>query len=429
MTARKWVDRFMVLAILAIAGVAIVALVVLPALRGHHDEQEKRERPVVAVPVTVAAVTARPVERWVSTVGTLEGFEEVSLSAKIEGRIARLHRDFSDTLAPGEKLADLEDVDLRLAVAEAERGLELELTKLGLTKLQDRLDLNQVAMVTRARAVEDNARSIYDRARKLGAGRGIGMEELEKSQADYRVASANRQQAELDALATLASARQKKALLDIALQRLADAHLVAPMLTAARLPPGCDGKDLRWVVASRKVSEGQMVRANQTELFRLVIDQPLKLVASLPERHSGEVNIGQPVRLEEVEAYPGLTFPGKVVRVNPTIDRLSRAFTVEVLVENRDRRLRAGGFAKARIQTRTSEKALCVPEQAIVRFAGEVKVFVIENDRARAVQVRTGEVLPGAERWIEVFGTLKPGEIVAVSGHTALATETPVRVR
>ena len=429
MTARKWVDRLMVVIILGVAGLAVAGLLVLPALRGHHHEEKAKERPVVAVPVTVGTVVSRPVERWVGIVGTLEGFEEVSLSAKIEGRIARLYRDIGDTLAPGDKLADLEDTDLRLAAAEAERGLELELTRLGLTKLQERLDLAQVAMVTRARAVEDNARSIYDRARKLGAGRGIGLEELEKSQADYRVASANRQQAELDAQATLASARQKKAMLDIALQRLADAHLVAPALTPARLPPGCDGKDLRWVVASRKVTEGEMVRANQTELFRLVIAHPLKLVASIPERHSGEVSVNQPVRLEDIEAYPGMTFLGKVVRVNPTIDRLSRSFNVEVLVENRDRRLRAGGFAKARIQTRTSEKALCVPEQAVVRFAGEVKVFVIEGDKARAVSVRTGEILPGTDRWIEVYGTLKPGEKVAVSGHTGLANDTLVRVR
>ncbi|MFQ3592307.1 MAG: efflux RND transporter periplasmic adaptor subunit, partial [Gemmataceae bacterium] len=410
------------------ASLAMVGLVVLPALLGHHDEQEKKERPIVSVPVTVATVETRPVERWVGIVGTLEGYEEVAISAKIEGRIARLYRELGDTVAPGEKLADLEDTDLRLAVAEAERGLELELTRLGLTKLQERLDLSQVAMVSRARAIEENARSIYERARKLGAGRGIGLEELEKTQADYRVASANRQQAELDALATLAAARQKKAQLDIALQRLADAHLVAPAVSPERLPPGLSPAKLRWVVASRKVAEGQMVRANQTELFRLVIDQPLKLVAALPERYSAEVRVEQPVRLE-VEAYPGLFFEGKVVRVNPTIDRLSRTFTVEVLVDNRDRRLRAGGFTKARIQTRAAEKVLCVPEQAVNRFAGEVKVFVIENDKARTVPVRTGEVLPGAERWIEVIGSLKPGEQVALSGQAALANGTPVRVR
>jgi hypothetical protein len=45
------------------------------------------------------------------------------------------------------------------------------------------------------------------------------------------------------------------------------------------------------------------------------------------------------------------------------------------------------------------------------------------------VSVRTGEILPGTDRWIEVFGTLTPGEKVAVSGQTALANETPVRVR
>jgi multidrug efflux pump subunit AcrA (membrane-fusion protein) len=428
MSARKWFDRLMVSIIVVVAGLGMIALIFLPKLLGHSHEDQKKQRPLASVPVTVAAVETRPVQRWVGIVGTLEGYEEVSLSAKIEGRIARVYREVGDALAPGEKLAELEDTDLKLAVAEAERGLELELTRLGLTKLPDRLDLSQVAMVSRARSVEENARSIYERARKLGAARGIGMEELEKAQTDYRVASANRQQAELDALATLAAARQKKVQLDIALQRLADAVLVAPALTPQRVPPGRSLNDLRWVVASRKVAEGEMVRANQTELFRLVIDEPLKLVASVPERYSAEVRVKQLVQLE-VEAYPGLTFQGEVVRVNPTIDRLTRAFTVEVLVENRDRRLRAGGFTKARIQTRTADQALCVPEQAVVRFAGEVKVFVIEEEKARAVSVRTGEVLPGDERWIEVIGSLKPGDKVAISGQTALANQTPVRIR
>jgi RND family efflux transporter MFP subunit len=427
MSQRKWVDRLMVFVILGVSGFAMTILIIWPHLSGHGDKHEEAKRPIVAVPITTSSVITRTVERRVGVVGTLEGFEEVSLSSKIEGRIARLHHDIGDIVAPGAKLADLEEIDLKLAVAEAERGLELELTKLGLTKLTDRLDLNQVAMVMRARAVEENSRSIYERARKLASGRGIGMEEMEKAQADYRVNLANRQQAELDALATLASARQRKAQLDIALQRLADAHLTAPMLTPGRYTPGDKAGELRWVVASRNVSEGEIVRANQTELFRLVIDHPLKLVASVPERHSGEITVGQEVRLE-VEAYPGVTFQGTVSRVNPTIDRANRSFSVEVLVDNHDRRLRAGGFAKASILTRRSAEALCVPEQAVVRFAGEVKLFVIQDNKARTVMVRTGEVLPGAERYIEIFGPVKPGEVVAVTGHSSLADGTPVRI-
>jgi multidrug efflux pump subunit AcrA (membrane-fusion protein) len=71
-----------------------------------------------------------------------------------------------------------------------------------------------------------------------------------------------------------------------------------------------------------------------------------------------------------------------------------------------------------------------VPEEAVNRFAGVVKVFVIADGRARAVPVRTGEVIEvEGRRWVEVSGGLRPGERVAVSGHVQLADGTKVAVR
>src|SRR5262249_10229140 len=154
------------------------------------------------------------------------------------------------------------------------------------------LDCKRVPSVMRAKNLEDNARLVADRARRMA--RAISTEEMERSHTESNVAVAAREHAELEARAILATAKLKQAQLDTAKQKLADTHVRAPLLSAGRLPPGVtDPRAIRFVVASRKVAEGEMIRAMPAvTLFRLVIDNPLKLVATIPERFLGEVKRG-----------------------------------------------------------------------------------------------------------------------------------------
>ncbi len=434
----KWLRHPGVLLLVVAAALAGGAVVIVPALRGSSgDTADRASGPPAATAVTVAAVTARPVVRRVAVVGTLEGHEEVNLAPKVDGRVLRIHHDVGDVVAPGQALLELDDTDYRLAVSEAQRGLELELARLGLKDWpgNGQVDVRRVPALVRARNLEENARQVLDRARRLGAARVLATEEVEKLQTEYRVAHANREAAELEAHTTLAAARQKLAQLDTARQKLADARLCAPCPSPGRLPAGVsDPRSVRYVVALRKLAEGELVRSTPpTVAFRLVIDNPLKLVATVPEGFVGEVRLGQPVELH-VEAYPSETFHGTLTRLNPTIDRVNRTFTVEVTVPNADRRLRAGGFVKASIRTRANDRALTVPEEAVIRFAGVVKVFVVHDGSVRAVPVETGEAVTvqaaGREqRWVEVSGGLTAGARVVSSGHAQLADGSRVRVR
>lgn len=431
---RRW-PVFLIALAVAAGGIAWWG----PGLRGEAKPEGKSAGPAppAEVVVTVAPATTRAVERAIEVVGTLEGHEEVNVGAKVEGRIARLYHDVGDEVAPGQPLADMDDVDYRLASLEARRGLELELARLGLAELptDGKFDLARVPMVVRAKNMEENARHVMERARRLNTGRVIAAEEWEKSQTESRVAGSNREQAELEARALLASARLKAAQVDSAEQRLRDCRVVVPCPSPSRMPDGCSGPNsVRYVVASRKVAEGEMVRAMPAvTLFRLVIDNPLKLVVTVPERFLAEVKKGQPVSLT-VEAYPGEAFQGSVARVNPTVDRGNRSFTVEVTVPNDLKKLRPGSFVKARLLTRKADSALTVPEEAVVRFAGVVKVYAVENGLSKAVPVRTGEVLSvpaggRAQRWVEVVGDLPKGAMIVTSGMSQLADRTPVRVR
>jgi RND family efflux transporter MFP subunit len=171
-----------------------------------------------------------------------------------------------------------------------------------------------------------------------------------------------------------------------------------------------------------------MVRSMpEKNAFRLVMDQILKLRVAVPEKHAPEVQVGQTVEIR-VDAYPGRVFAGAVARVAPTVDPLNRTFLVEIELPNRNptARLKAGGFAKAEILTRTEAGVVTVPPGAVVTFAGVTKVFVADGDRAKAVEVRLGQ---REKDWVEVLGPVPPAARIITSGFSQLVDGSPIRVK
>lgn len=396
------------------------------------------------VAVTVAPVTPRPIQRSVQIVGTFYGHDEVDVEAKASGRVTRILHDIGDVVRPGEVLLEIDPTDYRLAVAEMQRSMELELARLGLRDLPgEDFDVTSLPTVVRAAQEAKNAKSKY--ARRRAMKQFTTGEELEQMETEAKITQANHQQAVIEAEATLASVRQRQAALATATQKLEETRVVVPQPSAERLKEvqyaarwaGLDAKDpaqTEFVVSKRLVSEGEMIHATSgSAVFHLVMDRPLKLLATVPERHVGEIKIGQRVEVS-VEAYPGEMFDGVVSRMNPTVDHASRTFQLEVMVANPKRRLKAGSFAKASVLTHEDSDAPTIPEEALVTFAGVTKVFVVADGRAQAVPVRSGVRLevPGpkhAEHWVEALGELPLGAEVVTSGQTQLADGTPVRLR
>lgn len=392
-----------------------------------------------AVMVTVAPVALKQVKRTVDSVGSFQGFEEVTVAPKVGGRVVKIHHDKQDIVHKGDVLLEIDPTDYQLAVNEARKALDAELAKAGLTALPPETTdvqtlLQRLPTYRRAVNVEENARRKLDRANSLRRSNALSQEDVEQIATDYEVAKATRQQVQIDVETTVATARQKQALLATAQQHLTDTRVEVP---APKEAAGVDPKKVEYAVAEKLVSEGEMVMASMiisNGVFKLVICKTLKLVAPIPERFSSQVRLDQDVEIR-AESYPDRIFTGKVRRISPTVDRLSRTFQVEIHVPNEDNALKPGGFAKLAIITQSDAKAQAVPVEALVSFAGVNKVFVIRDDKAHAI-----EVAPGVEgkdsdgsRWIEVetktAGELKPAVEVITSGHSQLAEDVPVQVR
>jgi multidrug efflux pump subunit AcrA (membrane-fusion protein) len=136
-------------------------------------------------------------------------------------------------------------------------------------------------------------------------------------------------------------------------------------------------------------------------------------------------------------AAMGYRAEGRIERIVPSGDRLSRTFRFEVVLPNPDGTLKSGMFARVALPRAATRPMLLVPRSAIVRRGGLEGVFVIDADRlgmepvsgsgtARLRWLRTGETR-GDE--VAVLSGLEEGESYVVEPPAGLADGAPVEVQ
>jgi membrane fusion protein (multidrug efflux system) len=148
----------------------------------------------------------------------------------------------------------------------------------------------------------------------------------------------------------------------------------------------------------------------QTPVMVIVDAGRVRARLKVPEKMAAWVAVGQPVKVQ-VEAYPGRAFEGVVSRTNPSVDPQTRSFDVEALLENRDRVLKPGFFARASIVSSRVDQALVVPQDALRYLYGVYKVYTVERGVLHETEVKLG-AREGAE--VEVVSGLTEGAQVAV---------------
>ena len=279
--------------------------------------------------------------------------------------------------------------------------------------------------VVEKRIAREKAQVNLARQRTL-TQRGAGTtQELDDAENEYRTAVASYENAITTARTVIADAFAARVALNQAEQSLKDMTVRAPQ--PRHLPPvkTSTGR-ISYGLTKREVSEGQILKEGEA-VAELVIEDPLRLWTQVPELHVDAVRVGQLVRVS-TRAHPDMVFEGRVARISPSVDPSSRTFQVETLIPNKRGLLRPGGLARASIVTDAEAKAAVVPIEAIVRFAGVTKLFLVEHGKARAIgDVRTGVEGRG---WIEVKSSHLPHAAdVVTTGQTQLADGTPVVVR
>ncbi len=348
----------------------------------------------------------------VDLAGTLLSPDQAKVSAEAAGVVRAVMVEIGAEVKVGTPLVRLEPRELQLALARAESALRQTRAQLGMHGPLEEGDNpppdDEVASVKNAYATYLDAKATADRIHTL-AGKGIvSPSDLQAADTRLKVAEAAHQSATDTMRGQKALLQDRRASYDLAVKKLNDATVRAP---------------ISGIVSERPVQVGEYI-SERTVVATIVQVNPLKLRTGAQEKHAGLIQPGQPVEFR-VESYGDTLFHGKVAYVSPSLDQTMRTFAVEALVDNTDRRLKPGFFAKGVILTNKDEGVLAVPDTAVSTLAGVSSVYVIRNGRITQQQVTLG--VRQGPLW-EIVEGLKGDETLANNRLNELATGMSVQV-
>lgn len=352
----------------------IVGLPLLIGMMTIACEQQQVEEEIV-IPVEVAEVELGQVRQYLEFNGDIKAELEVKVFSKIPDRIETYHVDEGDAVSKNAILAEVVATTIEQAVLQAEAGLAA------------------------AHAQEINMRTEYERAGRLYKQDAMSQQEYDAIKTQYE--------------AVVAQVTQANAALETARSQFQDARVKAP---------------IAGIIGKRYYEAGDMA-SPALPLVTVVQMDRVKIEVEATEADLGHLAIGQKAEVE-VRTYPGETFVGRVIKISPILDPLTRMVTVEVLIPNRDHRLKPGMYAEVQITTGIIEDSIVVPRHVVIESTslteenGEDRVvknyFVyIVNDSSRAEQ-RKLEVDYVNHRSIAVRSGIGVGERLVISGQNNL---------
>jgi membrane fusion protein, multidrug efflux system len=172
------------------------------------------------------------------------------------------------------------------------------------------------------------------------------------------------------------------------------------------------------VMGIRQVHQGQFLETG-TGIANLVDSQQILANFTLDEQLASKLKVGQSVQLK-IDAYPEKTFAATVNAIEPIISK-SRTISGQAILNNQNRQLKPGMYAKLSIQE-AQRPSLVIPETAITYTAYGNTVFLAKHqDQKITVQRVAVEVGERQQGYVEIKSGLKAGDQVVVSGQLKLS--------
>lgn len=319
----------------------------------------------------ITVVTQSVIESGPAISGSLAPEREATMRAEISGAVLQTYVEAGTRVAAGTPLARLDDTAIRDAYLSARSG------------------------VTAAQSGADLATREGARATTLAAAGAIADRDLE-------LATRN-------AAAAASQLADAKARLALAQKQLDDTHIRAPFA---------------GVVSARSVSAGDVV-APGTALFTVVDPSSMRLEASVPAEQLASVRVGAPVSFT-VNGYPGRTFTGRVTRVNPTADPVTRQVRIFASIPNAGSTLVGGLFADGRVNSESRTGAV-VPLTAVDQRGLTPVAMRVRNGRVEKVEITLG-LIDRATETVEIVSGVSPGDTLLLGAAQGITPGTPVRV-
>lgn len=344
--------------------------------RERADERVRNWTEAQAMPtVAVAPPGTRKLNPVLNLPGRLEAYSRAPILARVSGYVKAWHVDIGMPVKAGQLLAEIEAPELDQQL------------------LQARADLLS------AQATARLAEATLKRRQTLANANIISQQDLDERSADLgsKQAAVKADQANVDRLLALAAYKK----------------VTAPF----------DG-----IVTARDTDVGALINAGGSAgppMFMISDLRKLRVYVSVPQAFVPLVKVGAKTTVS-VPEYPDRAFPALVDSSSQVVDVASGTTRMQLLVDNRDGFLLAGGYANVRIDLARDVQPLHIPASALIVGQGGLRVATIEDgDRVRFKKVTIARDL-GQE--IEIGSGLRAEDQVIVTPPDGLSEGDQVRV-
>ena len=204
--------------------------------------------------------------------------------------------------------------------------------------------------------------------------------------------------------------------------QLADAR--ARLATAQReLGDAVIRSPIAGIVSRRTVNTGDVVSPG-TELFMIIDPSSMRLEASVPSDDLSVLKVGTTVDFR-VRGYEQ-NFHGKIERIAPQADPVTRQVPIYVAIPNVGGRLVAGLFAEGRIVSESAD-GIVVPANAVNTAGAMPWALRVAGGRTERVDVQLGLRDTRTER-VQVVAGLNEGDTLLRGAAQGITPGTPVQV-
>jgi HlyD family secretion protein len=290
-----------------------LSLAGLSACNGQGETNEAQAAP------DVAAVERRDLEIRAESSGQIEPVRVVEVKSKVSGELTQITVETGDEVEQGALIASVDPRDVRNSYAQAAADMGL------------------------ARARVETAQAKRRRAEKLAKEGILSTQDLENAELE-----------ETNARAELLKAQTN---LELAQEKTGDVTIRAP---------------ISGTVIEKTVEQGQIIASASgnvsggTTLVKMADLATVRARALVDEVDIGRIQPGQRATVE-VEAYPGRTFRGKVIKIEPqaVVEQNVTMFPVLVELPNPERLLKPGMNAEVGIEVANRDGVVAVPNGAV----------------------------------------------------------------
>jgi membrane fusion protein (multidrug efflux system) len=416
---------------LLFVGVFVIAWGALPGCK-KTDASKNAPPPPPPPAVMVTQAIRQNVPIWGDFVARTAANEEVELRARVEGFLEKVSFDTGDKVEKGQVVFEIEKSRYVAAVEAAKARLAKANSDLYLAQKQVKV-LEAKAAVAQNEASLIKAKQDVERIRPLVTERAVAKQDLDAAIAAESVALAG-----LDA----AKAAQQNAELSAdAYIRVAEAEvlLAKSNLQTAELDLGYTTitAPISGVLGKRNVDPGNLVgRGDSTLLGTIVNSNPILVQFTIPETDYLRLKKLAGTESAATERKGKLAFeliladgtkyplPGKIGRVEATVDVETSTLPVEAEFPNPDLLLKPGQFGRIRVVLELREGAILIPQRSVLEIQGAKMALVVGPDNKVAMRSLTitdrtadefvvGSGIEEGERVVfEGLGKVRPGLVV-----------------